>query len=65
MTSEIIDINSVNVDVIVYLIKNMSHAMFYKVINNNRLSDLKTVIYNGKNVELLYGEMYQTLKNIQ
>ncbi len=57
MTANTDDISSIKVDAVVYLIKCMSHSMYYKVQNLYGASDVPIIRYNGKNLELLYQEM--------
>lgn len=57
MTANTDDISSVSVDAVVYLIKCMSHSMYYKVQNLYGASELPIIRYKGRNLELLYQEM--------
>lgn len=57
MTANTDDISSISVDAVVYLIKCMSHSMYYKVQNLYGASDVPIIRYNGNNLELLYQEM--------
>ncbi len=57
MTANTDDISNIKVDAVVYLLKCMSHTMYYKVQNLYGTSDVPIIRYNGKNLELLYQEM--------
>jgi len=59
------DISSISVDAVVYLIKCMSHSMYYKVQNLYGASDVPIIRYNGKNLELLYQEMQRGMEGVR
>lgn len=61
MTENTDNISNINVDAIVYLIKCMSHSMYYKVQNQYGSSGMPIVRYNGNNLELLYQEMQKVM----
>lgn len=61
MTENTDNISNINVDAIVYLIKCMSHSMYYKVQNIYGASGMPIVRYNGNNLELLYQEMQKVM----
>lgn len=62
MTENTDNISNINVDAIVYLIKCMSHSMYYKVQNMYGDSGMPIVRYNGNNLELLYQEMQKVME---
>lgn len=61
MTENTDNINNISVDAIVYLIKCMSHSMYYKVQNMYGASGMPIIRYNGNNLELLYQEMQKVM----
>lgn len=61
MTENTDNISNINVDAIVYLIKCMSHSMYYKVQNQYGSSGMPIIRYNGNNLELLYQEMQKVI----
>lgn len=62
MTENTDSINNISVDAIVYLIKCMSHSMYYKVQNQFGASGMPIIRYNGNNLELLYQEMQRAME---
>ncbi len=61
MTENTDNINGINVDAVIYLIKCMSHSMYYKVQNQFGASGMPFIRYNGNNLELLYQEMQRVM----
>ena len=55
------DINA-DVDAVVFLIKYMSHALFYKVQNAASLNDVPRVYCNNRNINNIYANIYEQLK---
>lgn len=62
MTTSTMNIDNLKVDAIVYLIKNMSHSMFYKVSSKKSLGDIKVIYCNSRNEKALYSVMYEKMK---
>ena len=52
---------NVKVDMIVYLIPNMSHALFYKVQNTNSLNDVRRIYCNNRSVNNVLLNIYTAL----
>lgn len=61
MTANTDDISSISVDAVVYLIKCMSHSMYYKVQSLYGTSNVPIIRYNGMNLDLLYLEMQRVM----
>lgn len=61
MTENTDNISNISVDAIVYLIKCMSHSMYYKVQNQYGASGMPIIRHNGNNLELLYQEMQKVM----
>lgn len=57
MESETANIKSLKVDGVVLLIRNMSHSMYYKVMQNGQLTDLPRVYCNSRNINNVYQAM--------
>lgn len=53
---------SADVDAVVFLIKYMSHALFYKVQNAASLNDVPRVYCNNRNINNIYANIYDQLK---
>ncbi len=56
------NIYGINVEVVIHLIKCMSHSMYYKVQNQYGSSGMPFIRYNGHNLELLYQEMQRVMR---
>ena len=54
MTSCTLNIENIKIDAIVYLIRYMSHAMYYKVQNTYSTSNIPIIKFNGRNKEKLF-----------
>ena len=61
MESETANISNVEVDVVVMLIKWMSHSMFYKVKATGSLSQTKTIMCNTKNIDTVLQKIYDEI----
>ena len=61
MESETANISNIEVDVVVMLIKWMSHSMFYKVKATGALTDKKIIMCNTKNMDTVLQKMYEEL----
>jgi hypothetical protein len=53
---------SADVDAVVFLIKCMSHALFYKVQNAAALNEVPRVYCNNRNINNIYANIYEQLK---
>ena len=53
--------SNVKVDMIVYLIQSMSHALFYKVQNTNSLNDVRRIYCNNRSVNNVLLNIYTAL----
>lgn len=53
--------SNVQVDMIVYLIPSMSHALFYKVQNTNSLNDVRRIYCNNRSVNNVLLNIYTAL----
>ena len=62
MTSETVNISDVDVDAVVFLIRWMSHSMYYKVKNNGRFSQIPWVYCNTKSFTRVCYDMEQELQ---
>ena len=54
MESETANLKSLKVDGVVLLIRNMSHSMYYKVMQSNQLADLPLIYCNSRNINNVY-----------
>ena len=64
ITNNTTNIDGVKVDAAVYIIKTMSHALFYKAQSKFQSTDVPVIRYNGKNIENLLSNMYDELKDV-
>ena len=55
------NLSNVKVDMIVYLIPSMSHALFYKVQNTNSLNDVRRIYCNNRSVNNVLLNIYTAL----
>lgn len=62
MENETTSIKSLKVDGVVLLIRNMSHSMYYKVMQNSQLAELPRVYCNSRNIHNVYQAMLQAVK---
>lgn len=62
MESETANIKSLKVDGVVLLIRNMSHSMYYKVMQNSQLTELPRVYCNSRNINNVYQAMLQRMQ---
>lgn len=63
MNSENINIANLKVDGIIYLIKWMSHGMFYKVKSEKSLVGIPVAMCNTKNINRIYWDMSKIGEN--
>ena len=61
MESETVNIKSLKVDAVVLLIRNMSHSMYYKVIQNGQLAGKPRIYCNSRNINNVYQAMLEGL----
>lgn len=57
MENESFSLTSIKVDMIVMLVKYMSHGMYYKIKATNTLSNIPVVMCNTKNIDTVYTAM--------
>lgn len=57
MESETANIKALKVDGVVLLIRNMSHSMYYKVMQNNQFAELPLIYCNSRNINNVYQAM--------
>lgn len=57
MENENFSLTSIKVDMIVMLVKYMSHGMYYKIKAANTLSNIPVVMCNTKNIDTVYAAM--------
>lgn len=57
MENESFSLTSIKVDMIVMLVKYMSHGMYYKIKATNTLSSIPVVMCNTKNIDTIYAVM--------
>lgn len=62
MDSETTNIKGLKVDGVVLLIRNMSHSMYYKVMQNSQLTELPRVYCNSRNINNVYQAMLQGMQ---
>lgn len=62
MESETANIKSLKVDGVVLLIRNMSHSMYYKVMQNSQLTELPRVYCNSRNINNVYHAMLREMQ---
>lgn len=62
MENDTASIKSLKVDRVVFLIRHMSHSMFYKVMQENTLSDVPKVYCNTRNYGNIYNDMAKSLE---
>ena len=64
MESETANIKSLKVDAVVLLIRNMSHSMYYKVIQSSQLADIPRIYCNSRNINNVYQAMLRSLNEL-
>ena len=62
MESETANIKSLKVDGVVLLIRNMSHSMYYKVMQNSQLTALPRAYCNSRNINNVYQAMLRSMQ---
>ena len=63
METETANIKSIKVDGVVFLIRNMGHSMYYKVVQNNQFAELPKIYCNSHNINNIYQAMLQGIEN--
>ena len=61
MNTETMSLNGITVDGIVFLIKYMSHSLYYKVKSSKVYRDVPCAMCNTKNLDRIYYDMYKNL----
>lgn len=64
METETANIKSLKVDGVVFLIRNMGHSMYYKVMQNNQFAELPKIYCNSRNINNIYQAMLQGIENV-
>ena len=57
METDTANIKSLKVDGVVFLIRNMGHSMYYKVMQNNQFAELPKIYCNSRNINNIYQAM--------
>ena len=57
METDTTNIKSLKVDGVVFLIRNMGHSMYYKVMQNNQFAELPKIYCNSRNINNIYQAM--------
>lgn len=57
METDTANIKSLKVDGVVFLIRNMGHSMYYKVMQNNQFAELPKIYCNSRNINNIYQSM--------
>ena len=57
METDTANIKNLKVDGIVFLIRNMGHSMYYKVMQNNQFAELPKIYCNSRNINNIYQSM--------
>ena len=57
METDTANIKSLKVDGVVLLIRNMSHSMYYKVMQSNQFAELPKIYCNSRNINNIYQAM--------
>ncbi len=63
METDTANIKSLKVDGVVFLIRNMGHSMYYKVMQNNQFAELPKIYCNSRNINNIYQAMLQGIEN--
>ena len=64
METETANIKFLKVDGVVFLIRNMGHSMYYKVMQNNQFAELPKIYCNSRNINNIYQAMLQGIENV-
>jgi hypothetical protein len=62
MEADTANIKSLKVDGVVFLIRNMGHSMYYKVMQNNQFAELPKIYCNSRNINNIYHAMLHGMK---
>ena len=57
METDTANIKSLKVDGVVFLIRNMGHSMYYKVMQNSQFAELPKIYCNSRNINNIYQSM--------
>ena len=55
------NLSGIQPDAIIMMVKWMSHSMFYKIKSMGSLSEVKTVMCNTKNMDVILQKMFDEL----
>jgi hypothetical protein len=62
METDTANIKSLKVDGVVFLIRNMGHSMYYKVMQSNQFAELPKIYCNSRNINNIYQAMLLSMK---
>ena len=62
METDTANIKSLKVDGVVFLIRNMGHSMYYKVMQNTQFAELPKIYCNSRNINNIYQAMLLSMK---
>lgn len=62
METDTANIKSLKVDGVVFLIRNMGHSMYYKVMQSNQFAELPKIYCNSRNINNIYQAMLLGMK---
>lgn len=63
METDTANIKSIKVDGVVFLIRNMGHSMYYKVMQSNQFAELPKIYCNSRNINNIHQAMLQGIEN--
>ena len=62
METDTTNIKSLKVDGVVFLIRNMGHSMYYKVMQSNQFAELPKIYCNSRNINNIFQAMLRGTK---
>ena len=62
METDTANIKSLKVDGVVFLIRNMGHSMYYKVMQSNQFAELPKIYCNSRNINNIFQAMLRGTK---
>lgn len=61
METDTANIKALKVDGVVFLIRNMGHSMYYKVMQSNQFAELPKIYCNSRNINNIYQSMLNSI----
>ena len=61
METDTANIKALKVDGVVFLIRNMGHSMYYKVMQSNQFAELPKIYCNSRNINNIYQSMLNSM----